>query len=297
MDSAVLLRAKRIAKLPLPYVVSYRLFTSLVSFCYTHYALSCDMSFHRTAHLNMLSLPLWCPKGADGCVAKLSFLLLHPVIFYLPTSFLIIDTLLNICFILNRPIHTSVHTFHNCGTPLSILNGVLFPASVPPLNTLVLNSKILSFLLFIISLIRLMTIFMCLNTSYGTHRQFYFAKNSQRRQNCSLQTHPIDVDLTRTFYLPLHNPIHQSFLRYVLTGSLDHSHRLCKSNLISSPICPHCNTHDETAEHIFWYCSRWKHVRDKYPTLLRLFSFMGTQWPNCFLHCGWIEQTLIMGFS
>lgn len=44
MDAVVLLRAKRIAKLPLPYVVSYRLFTSLVSSCYNHYALSCDMS-------------------------------------------------------------------------------------------------------------------------------------------------------------------------------------------------------------------------------------------------------------
>ena len=89
----------------------------------------------------------------------------------------------------------------------------------------------------------------------------------------------------------------EKILRYVITGSLDHSHRLYKSNLISSPICPHCNTNDETAEHIFWYCSRWKHVRDKYPTLLRLFSFMGTQWPNCFSHRGWIEQDFNYGIS
>jgi len=33
LDNAVLTRAKRIAKLPLPYVVSYRLFTSLVASC------------------------------------------------------------------------------------------------------------------------------------------------------------------------------------------------------------------------------------------------------------------------
>ena len=50
-DNAVLLRAQRIAKLPLPYVVSYRLFTSLVSSCYNHYALSCDMSSSQNASL------------------------------------------------------------------------------------------------------------------------------------------------------------------------------------------------------------------------------------------------------
>lgn len=82
-------------------------------------------------------------------------------------------------------------------------------------------------------------------------------------------------------------------LRYVLTGSLDHAHRLL--NLISSPTCPHCHKHDETAEYIFWYCFRWKHVRASYSTLLRLFSLVGTQWPNCFLHCGWVEHDLQYG--
>ena len=50
-DKAVLLRAQRIAKLPLPYVVSYRLFTSLVSSCYNHFALSCDLSASQNASL------------------------------------------------------------------------------------------------------------------------------------------------------------------------------------------------------------------------------------------------------
>lgn len=50
MVNAVLLRARRIAEL-LPYVVSYRLFTSLVSSCYNHYALSCDMSPSQNASL------------------------------------------------------------------------------------------------------------------------------------------------------------------------------------------------------------------------------------------------------
>jgi len=102
--------------------------------------------------------------------------------------------------------------------------------------------------------------------------QFYLAKASQRRQDCHGQTALIDVSLTRAFYLSTNNPLHQSILRHVLTGSLDHAHRLFKSNLVSSPSCSYCQTFDETAEHIFWYCPRWKHVRTQYSTLMRLFS-------------------------
>ena len=74
--------------------------------------------------------------------------------------------------------------------------------------------------------------------------------------------------------------------------SLDHASRLHKSKLTSSPTCPYCCTYDETAEHIFWFfwqCTRWDTIRKDYPTLLRLVSIVGTQWPSCFLHCGWIE--------
>lgn len=45
-----------------------------------------------------------------------------------------------------------------------------------------------------------------------------------------------------------------------------------QSNLVSSPTCPYCHAHDETAEHIL----------ARYSTLLRLFSIVGPQWPNCF---------------
>lgn len=42
-DSLILTRAKRIARLSIPYEIAYRLFVSLVSSCYNHYALACDM--------------------------------------------------------------------------------------------------------------------------------------------------------------------------------------------------------------------------------------------------------------
>ena len=52
---------------------------------------------------------------------------------------------------------------------------------------------------------------------------------------------------------------------YAYNGSLDHASRLHKSKLVSSPICPYCNTDNETAEHIFWHCTRWNSIRKKLP--------------------------------
>ena len=120
------------------------------------------------------------------------------------------------------------------------------------------------------------------HTIRDSYRQFYLAKASQRRQDCSGQKQPIDVFNTRAFYLSLQNPIHQSIVRHILTGSLDHTYRLYKSNLVSSPVCPQCNVCDETAEHIFWYCSRWDSIRHEYSTLLRLFSLVGNPMAKMF---------------
>ena len=135
------------------------------------------------------------------------------------------------------------------------------------------------------------------HTIRDSYQQFYLAKASQRRQDCSGQKQPIDVINTRAFYLFLQNPIHQFIMRHILTGSLDHTYRLYKFNLVASPGCPHCNACEETAEHIFWYCSRWDSIRHEYSTLLRLFSLVGTQWPKYFLHCGWIELFYDYGIS
>ncbi len=100
----------------------------------------------------------------------------------------------------------------------------------------------------------------------------------------------MDVGLTRSLYLSQTQPVNQTLLRQILTGSIDHTSRLFKSNLTNSPLCPFCNSIDETAKHIFWDCQRWHSIRSQYPKLLKLFHLVGSQWPNCFLHCGWIEQ-------
>ena len=56
-------------------------------------------------------------------------------------------------------------------------------------------------------------------------------------------------------------------------------------------------SHDtETAKHIFWDCPQWSFIRTNYPVLLRLYTLVGTQWPSCYLHCGWIERERNYGF-
>ena len=129
----------------------------------------------------------------------------------------------------------------------------------------------------------------------SSYRQNFLKQASQRRQDCGNVTHMIDISNTRAFYLSQTKPLLQTLLRQILTGAVDHAQRLFKSRLLSSPLCPYCNVEDETAKHIFWDCPNWVHVRQQYPQLTRLYSLVGTQWPSCFLHCGWIEENKTYG--
>ena len=245
--------------------------------------------------LNTQSLLSLFPNVANGCAVKLYLPSLPQITFCLPISFSIIDMLLSICCMLGRLMHNNALIFPYYGMTLFIWNGDPFFVCVPLLNILVLCLKILLFWSFRILLTLLMMTFAFSNIPFVI-RIDNLAKASQRRQDCSGQKQPVDVVNTRAFYLSLHNPIHQSIMRHILTGSLDHTYRLYKFNLVASPVCPHCNVCEETAGHIFWHCSRWDSIRHEYSTLLRLFSLVGTQWPKCFLHCGWVELFMIMGF-
>ncbi len=37
-------------------------------------------------------------------------------------------------------------------------------------------------------------------------------------------------------------------------------------------------------------------IRSQYPILLRLYTLVGSQWPSCFLNCGWLERERNYGF-
>ena len=87
-DETVLLRAQRIAKLPLPYVVSYRLFTSLVSSCYNHFALSCDLSASQSASLKHAITTILVPKRSKWICREALFALVTPGHLLSPQLFL-----------------------------------------------------------------------------------------------------------------------------------------------------------------------------------------------------------------
>ena len=122
-----------------------------------------------------------------------------------------------------------------------------------------------------------------------SYRQHLLTQAALRRYDCQGKNKPVYVPLTRSLYFSQTQPLKQTLLRQILTGSVDHTQRLFKSNLT--------NMVDETARHIFWECSRWSFIRNKYPKLIRFFHLVGSQWPNCFLHCGWVEQDRDYGFS
>ena len=61
-NTTTLSRARKIAKLSLPYRVTYRLFISLVSSCYNHFALSCDIPPTHTNSLKHAVPSILVPK-------------------------------------------------------------------------------------------------------------------------------------------------------------------------------------------------------------------------------------------
>ena len=115
----------------------------------------------------------------------------------------------------------------------------------------------------------------------NSYRQHLLHQASLRRYDCQGTIQLVDISLTRS----------------LLTGSVDHTQRLFKSNLVTSPLCPFCNMVEETSQHIFWDCSQWSFIRSTYPRLIRFYNLISTQWPNCFLHCGWVEQNRDYGFQ
>ena len=116
-----------------------------------------------------------------------------------------------------------------------------------------------------------------------SYRQFLFRIASKRRKDCTGLLGRIDINATRTHYLSQRNPLDKQCMQYILTGSVDHASRLCKGGYLTDPTCPFCMSSPETAEHIFWECPRWQHIRDTFPVLQLLCSRLGTIWPSCYL--------------
>ena len=164
MDSAVLLRAKRIA---IQYYLCHMLFFIDFSLPLSRHV-TIIMPFHviwahhRIALLNMLLLQSLYLKGVVGSVARLFFLWFPPDTFFPLIFSSTIVTSLSIFCMLNRPPQISEPIYHKYGLLLSTLNGALFLVYVPLLNTSVSYLKTLLFSMSTTTRIRLTTIFIYL---------------------------------------------------------------------------------------------------------------------------------------
>ena len=87
-DSNILARARKISRLSLPYRVMYRLFVSLVSSCYNHYALSCDMTSAQCNSLNHAVTSILVPKRSKWVCREALFSLTTPGHLLSPQLFL-----------------------------------------------------------------------------------------------------------------------------------------------------------------------------------------------------------------
>ena len=88
-DQAILARARKISRLSLPYRIMYRLFVSLVSsYCYNHYALSCDMTPTQCASLKHAVTSILVPKRSKWVCREALYSLATPGHLLSPQLFL-----------------------------------------------------------------------------------------------------------------------------------------------------------------------------------------------------------------
>ena len=296
-DDAILARARKITRLSLPYRVMYRLFVSMVSSCYNHYALSCDITSSQNTSLKHAVTSILVPKRSKWVCREALFSLTTPGHLLSPQLFLNYRHVIEYLLYVRKasPSHRQhlsqlwIETFHIKWGPFFRLRKAAknFSFSFEDPFVLLLQDEAHSIdepLDVLKHHIR------------DSYRQSLLQQASKRRQDCYGKIHPIDIGLTRDYYFSLRQPLHQTLLRHILTGAIDHRHRLHKSNLTDSPLCLFCNHDTETAKHIFWDCPHWSFIRTNYPVILRLYTLVGTQWPSCYLNCGWIERERNYGF-
>lgn len=121
-DETILLRARKIAKLPVPCDVAYRLFVSLVSSCYTHYALSCDMRPPQCASLRHAVTSILVPQRSKWVCREALYSFVTPGHLLSPHLFFTMDILLDVFF--NVPHQHSELPLTDCGMLHFVADGV-----------------------------------------------------------------------------------------------------------------------------------------------------------------------------
>ena len=84
-----------------------------------------------------------------------------------------------------------------------------------------------------------------------SYRQYLLSQATLQKHDCQGKNAPMHIKQTRSLYLSQTQTLHQTLLRQILTGSIDHISRPFKSNLTNGSLCAFSNSFDATAKHIF----------------------------------------------
>lgn len=174
----------------------------------------------------------------------------------------------------NRPHLSSVHAFRNFGMTPFIYVGDLYFVYVRPPNNLVFCLKILSVL-------------QIQNIAHSADEE-HIIRDAYRQYYLSNLMLPNAVRTVKAeqpqLMFPLHGPfispktthyISPFFVTFLLDPLIIHD-AFSNPILLLALLAPFVKKQDETGKHVFWYCSRWKEIPLRYPTLMRLFCLVGT---------------------
>ena len=220
-NTTTLSRARRIAKLPLPYHVNYSLFVSLVSLCYNHFALSCDIPTNHTNSLKHAVTSILVPKRSRWVCREALYSLTTPGHLLSPHLFLNYRHLIEYILYVKR-IDSDSRSF------LTDLWHATLPVKWGPFFRLRNAAKSFDII------IEDPFVLVIQNVAYsiddpldqlkhlirGSYRQHLLKQASHRRHDCHGVIHSIDISLTRSLYLS-QTPFTNSFTT--------NSYRLCGS--------------------------------------------------------------------
>ena len=185
------------------------------------------------------------------------------------------------------------------GLPLSLSGGVLFVVC-----EMLLNNSVFS--------LRILFVLILHNIAYSvdepldllkhhirdSYRQHFLTQASSGERTVMGKLRTLTSPLLVPFICPKQTPytkiLYVIFLLVLLiihTASINPTSPLILIVLFVVPLRKQLNIFSG------FVLYRWQNVRLQYPTLLRLFTLVGSQWPNCYLHCGWIENTLNYGLD
>ena len=199
-DKAVLLRAH----CPMLFLIA----SSLVSSCYNHFALSCDMSCSQNTSLKHAITAILVPKRSKWVCREALFALVTPGHLLSPHLFLNYRHVIEYCTccMFDILMYVSAPIFHNCGMILYTWD-VFFSVCVLLLSILVFVLRIPLFLLSTMLLILLMMTYVPLNMPFVTHiDNFTWLKPHNVGRIVWGKTQLIDVVSTRAYYLSLQIP-------------------------------------------------------------------------------------------